>query len=144
MATMTAAERREQDKAAFDAYMDGCPTHQLMGIIGNKWSMLLLSDLAHGTRRYAEIGRALPGVSAKMLTQTLRSLERDGFVARSVTPSVPVQVEYTLTLLGERIVPLLTSIQEWAGRHIEEIHAARERYGEGAGQEVGADCRSLG
>lgn len=144
MATMTAAERREQEKAAFDAYMDECPTHQLMGIIGNKWSMLVLLDLAHGTRRYAEIGRALPGVSAKMLTQTLRSLERDGFVARSVTPSVPVQVEYALTLLGERIVPLLASIREWADRHIGEVHAARERYVEGAGQAVGADGRSLG
>ncbi|MES9603007.1 MULTISPECIES: winged helix-turn-helix transcriptional regulator [Actinomadura] len=128
MATMTAAERREQEKAAFEAYMDGCPTHQLMGIIGNKWSMLVLTELARGTRRYAEVSRALPGVSAKMLTQTLRSLERDGLVARSVTPSVPVQVEYTLTLLGERIVPLLTSIKEWAGRHIDEINASRERY----------------
>ncbi|WP_433475364.1 winged helix-turn-helix transcriptional regulator [Spirillospora sp. CA-142024] len=128
MATMTAAQRREKEKAAFDAYMDACPTHQLMGIIGNKWSMMVLSDLAHGARRYAEVGKALPGVSAKMLTQTLRSLERDGFVARTVTPSVPVQVEYTLTLLGERIVPLLTSMQEWANRHIGEIQAARDQY----------------
>ncbi|NDU74001.1 transcriptional regulator [Actinomadura sp. DSM 109109] len=140
MATMTAAERREQEKAAFDAYIDECPTHHLMGIIGNKWSMLVLLDLAGGARRYAEVGRALPGVSAKMLTQTLRSLERDGFVARSVTPSVPVQVEYTLTLLGERIVPLLNSIRDWADRHMDEIHAARERAGQGAG----ADGRSLG
>ncbi|MGI5205840.1 winged helix-turn-helix transcriptional regulator [Spirillospora sp. CA-108201] len=79
-----------------------------------------------------------------MLTQTLRSLERDGFVARSVTPSVPVQVEYTLTLLGERIMPLLASIRAWADRHIGEIHAARGRYGEGAGQAAGTDGRSLG
>ncbi|TDD89545.1 transcriptional regulator [Actinomadura darangshiensis] len=131
MVTMTAAQRREREKAAFDAYMDACPTHQLMGIIGNKWSTMVLMDLAHGARRYAEVSNALPGVSAKMLTQTLRSLERDGFVTRTVTPAVPVQVEYTLTLLGERIVPLITSMQEWADRHMDEIDAARKNYDDG-------------
>ncbi|MBX6768143.1 MAG: helix-turn-helix transcriptional regulator, partial [Actinomadura rubrobrunea] len=79
-------------------------------------------------RRNAERGRALPGASAKMLTQTLRALERDGFVTREVTPAVPVRVRYALTPLGERIVPLLAAIKQWADEHIDEIHAARARY----------------
>ncbi|MEO3823106.1 helix-turn-helix domain-containing protein [Actinomadura sp. B10D3] len=128
MATMTAAQRREQEKAAFEAFMEACPMNQLMGIVGKQWSTMVLVELAEGPRRYAEISRAMPGVSAKMLTQTLRSLERDGFVARTVTPSVPVQVEYALTVLGERIMPLITSMLEWANRHIEDVHEARERY----------------
>jgi DNA-binding HxlR family transcriptional regulator len=128
MATMTAAQRREQEKAAFDAFMEVCPMNQLLGIVGKQWSTMILIELAEGPRRYAEVSRAMPGVSAKMLTQTLRSLERDGFVARAVTPSVPVQVEYTLTLLGERIIPLITSMLDWANRYIQEVHAARDEY----------------
>ncbi|MWA06917.1 transcriptional regulator [Actinomadura sp. LD22] len=128
MTTMTAAERRREAKAAFDSYMDDCPTHDVLGVIGNKWTSVVLFQLTQGPRRYADIARALPGVSAKMLTQTLRSLERDGFVARSVTPSVPVQVEYALTLLGERLVPLLASVRHFAEYSIAEIRAAREHY----------------
>ncbi|GAA4086583.1 helix-turn-helix domain-containing protein [Actinomadura miaoliensis] len=128
MATMTVAQRREAAKAAFDEYLKMCPAHQVLDIIGSKWVSLVLTRLAEGPRRYAELGRALPGASAKMLTQTLRSLERDGFVARDVTPAVPVQVSYTLTPLGERIVPLLAAIKTWADDHIDEIHAARDRY----------------
>ncbi|MFD0853032.1 winged helix-turn-helix transcriptional regulator, partial [Actinomadura adrarensis] len=81
-----------------------------------------------GTRRYADIGRALPGASAKMLTQTLRALERDGFVTRKVTPAVPVQVEYDLTPMGASLLPILASVKDWADANIDGIHAARERY----------------
>ncbi|GAA2126120.1 winged helix-turn-helix transcriptional regulator [Actinomadura napierensis] len=128
MTTQTAAERRQEDKVAFDAYMEQCPTHDLLGVIGNKWTSMVLYQLTRGPRRYAELARALPGVSAKMLTQTLRSLERDGFLARAVTPSVPVQVEYTLTLLGERLVPLLDAVQHFAEHNIDEIRASRDHY----------------
>ncbi|SPT60505.1 winged helix-turn-helix transcriptional regulator [Actinomadura madurae] len=141
MATMTAAQRREQEKAAFDAFMEACPMNQLLGIVGKQWSTMVLVELAEGPRRYAQISRAMPGVSAKMLTQTLRSLERDGFVARTVTPSVPVQVEYALTVLGERIMPLITSMLEWANRHIEDVHEARERYD---GSRVGSNGVPVG
>ncbi|MDL4818192.1 winged helix-turn-helix transcriptional regulator [Actinomadura opuntiae] len=128
MTTQTAAERRQEAKAAFDSYMESCPTHDLLGVIGNKWTSMVLYQLTQGSRRYAELARALPGVSAKMLTQTLRSLERDGFVARAVTPSVPVQVEYTLTLLGERLVPLLDAVRHFAEHNIDEIRSARDHY----------------
>ncbi|MEU5989969.1 helix-turn-helix domain-containing protein [Spirillospora sp. NPDC047418] len=128
MATMTAAQRREQERAAFGAFMETCPMNQLLGIVGRQWSTMILWELAAGPRRYAEVGRAMPGVSAKMLTQTLRSLERDGFVARTVTPSVPVQVEYALTPLGDRIVPLIATMIDWANQHIDGVHAARAHH----------------
>ncbi|GAA1843118.1 winged helix-turn-helix transcriptional regulator [Actinomadura bangladeshensis] len=128
MATMTAAQRREQERAAFGAFMETCPMNQLLGIVGRQWSTMVLWELAAGPRRYAEVSRALPGVSAKMLTQTLRSLERDGFVARTVTPSVPVQVEYALTPLGDRIIPLIATMIDWANHHIGDVHAARARH----------------
>lgn len=128
MATMTAAQRREQDKAAFNAYLDACPTAALRGLLGNKWNSLILMELRQGTRRYAALGRALPSASAKMLTQTLRALERDGFVERAVTPSVPVQVEYALTPLGERLCSLLDHVREWADANFDDVQAARVRY----------------
>ncbi len=128
MTTTTAAQRHEQAKAAFEAYLAACPTRALIGIIATKWSSMVLLDLAGGPRRYADLARARPGASAKMLTQTLRSLERDGLVSRRVTPAVPVRVEYALTPLGDRLVPLLHSLREWAEHNMDEVRAARERH----------------
>ncbi|QKW39915.1 helix-turn-helix transcriptional regulator [Actinomadura sp. NAK00032] len=138
MATMTAAQRREQERAAFGAFMEACPMNQLLGVVGRQWSTMVLWELARGPRRYAEIGRAMPGVSAKMLTQTLRSLERDGFVGRTVTPSVPVQVEYALTPLGDRIVPLIATMVDWANEHMGEVHAARAHHDAASAQAASA------
>jgi DNA-binding HxlR family transcriptional regulator len=78
--------------------------------------------------RYSDLGRRIPGVSPKMLTQTLRSLERDGIVSRTVTPSVPVRVDYELTPLGANLSGLLTAVKDWAEHHIEEVVESRERY----------------
>ncbi|MBA8950622.1 DNA-binding HxlR family transcriptional regulator [Actinomadura namibiensis] len=128
MTTMTAAQRRARAKTEFEAYMAACPTQQLMTTLGNKWSTMLLLALAPGPRRYADLAREMPGVSAKMLTQTLRLLERDGFVARTVTPAVPVQVDYSLTGLGERAIPLVEQVRDWAEANISDVHAARARH----------------
>lgn len=78
--------------------------------------------------RYSELSRRLAGVSQKMLTQTLRSLERDGLVSRTVTPSVPVRVDYALTPLGRTLMPLVAHIKEWAECHMDEVAAARTEY----------------
>jgi DNA-binding HxlR family transcriptional regulator len=78
--------------------------------------------------RYSDLGRKIAGVSPKMLTQTLRSLERDGILTRTVTPSVPVRVDYDLTPLGGSLAGLLTAVKNWAETHIEEVHEARDRY----------------
>lgn len=83
---------------------------------------------AGGPMRYSDLGRRIPGVSPKMLTQTLRSLERDGIVSRTVTPSVPVRVDYELTPLGANLSGLLTAVKDWAEHHIEEVVESRERY----------------
>ncbi|MFF5261999.1 winged helix-turn-helix transcriptional regulator [Actinomadura viridis] len=128
MATMTAAQRREAAKAAHEEYMALCPAHQVLEIMSAKWASMVLVELAGGPRRYADLGRALASASAKMLTQTLRALERDGFVTRSVTPTVPVQVEYALTPLGVSLIPVLSTVKRWADANIDEIHGARRRH----------------
>ncbi|MER6079156.1 helix-turn-helix domain-containing protein [Streptomyces sp. NPDC001833] len=128
MPTTTAAQRREQARVEYDAFIRACPTNQLLDRISDKWVSLVVCALAPGPMRYSELGRKIAGVSPKMLTQTLRSLERDGILARTVTPSVPVRVDYELTPLGLSLSLLLAGVKEWAETHIEEVHEARERY----------------
>ncbi|MFF0864918.1 winged helix-turn-helix transcriptional regulator [Nonomuraea sp. NPDC050227] len=128
MATTTAAQRRDQARLAFDAYFAECPSRKLLDRLSDKWVTLVLSSLASGERRYSDLARHIAGVSQKMLTQTLRGLERDGLVARRITPQVPVRVDYALTPLGQSLMPLVTAIKAWAEEHIEDVEAARERY----------------
>ncbi|MGN9842999.1 winged helix-turn-helix transcriptional regulator [Nonomuraea sp. H19] len=128
MATKTAAERREQAKEAFDAYFAECPSRKLLDRLSDKWVTLVLTALEAGPCRYSDLARRIAGVSQKMLTQTLRGLERDGLVSRTLTPAVPVRVDYELTPLGESLMPLVAAIKSWAEVHIEDVEAARERY----------------
>ncbi|SMF18593.1 helix-turn-helix domain-containing protein [Streptomyces sp. Amel2xC10] len=128
MATMTAVQRREQARAEYDAFLKACPTNQLLDRISDKWVSLVVSALARGPMRYSDLARKIAGVSPKMLTQTLRTLERDGILTRTVTPSVPVRVDYELTALGGDLALLLTAVKDWAETHFDEVHAARERY----------------
>ncbi|MEQ4715762.1 helix-turn-helix domain-containing protein [Nonomuraea sp. B19D2] len=131
MATKTAAERRDEARQAFDAYFAQCPSRKLLDRLSDKWVTLLLSALAEGPRRYSDLARRIAGVSQKMLTQTLRGLERDGLVSRTLTPSVPVRVDYALTPLGESLMPLVAAIKNWSETHIEDVEAARDRYDAG-------------
>ncbi|MER6783081.1 helix-turn-helix domain-containing protein [Streptomyces sp. NPDC000658] len=128
MATMTAAQRREQARTEYDAFIRGCPTNQLLDRLSDKWVSLVVSALAPAPLRYSDLARKIAGVSPKMLTQTLRTLERDGILTRTVTPSVPVRVDYELTPLGGNLALLLTAVKDWAETHFDEVHAARERY----------------
>lgn len=128
MATTTAQQRRVTEKAAYDAFMATCPARQVLAALSDKWFSLVAVALARGPRRYGELRKEIAGVSQKMLTQTLRSMERDGLVTRTVTPEVPVRVDYELTALGNSLVPLLRSLKTWAEGHIEEIHGARREY----------------
>src|SRR3954465_5346008 len=100
MPTQTSAQRREREREAFNAFIAECPSRLLLDRLSDKWTTLLLVALADGAQRYSELARAVAGGSQKMLTQTLRSLERDGLITRHVTPSVPVRVDYELTDLG--------------------------------------------
>ena len=140
MPSMSAAERRAQAKAQYDAFLAGCPSRQLLDRISDKWVALVLaalgSDGPHpgpdrgGPRsmRYSELSRRLAGVSQKMLTQTLRSLERDGLVTRTVTPTVPVTVTYELTDLGCSLHDVMRGVKAWAEAHMDEVLANRDAH----------------
>lgn len=128
MATTTAAQRRADAKMAYNAFLAGCPTRQLLDTLSDKWLTLVLAALGDGPLRYSELARRIAGVSQKMLTQTLRTLQRDGMVERDVTPSVPVRVDYRLTALGKELAPVMEAIKTWAEEHIEEITENRDRF----------------
>jgi DNA-binding HxlR family transcriptional regulator len=132
MATKTAAQRRDQARIEYDAFLALCPTRKLLDRISDKWVCLVLAALAGGRLRYGELSRIIAGVSQKMLTQTLRSLERDGLLTRTVTPSVPVRVDYELTPLGASLQSAMHAIKQWAESNIEQVEAAREVYDRGA------------
>ena len=102
--------------------------HEILGRIANRWTALIVQALASGTKRYSELQRELGAISHKMLTQTLRGLEHDGIVERTVYPVVPPKVEYSLTPLGQSLIEPLVLICEWATRHRAEIEAARARH----------------
>jgi DNA-binding HxlR family transcriptional regulator len=128
MPTMTAAQRRERDRLDFNVFLAQCPSRQLLDRLSDKWVGLVICVLEDGPRRYSEVAREVAGVSQKMLTQTLRSLERDGLVEREVTPSVPVRVDYTLTALGRSLLPVMEAVHAWAERHMDEANAARDEF----------------
>ncbi|MDT0345350.1 winged helix-turn-helix transcriptional regulator [Streptomyces litchfieldiae] len=115
-------------RAAYDAYLAECPTRQLLDRISNKWVGLAVNALAEGPQRYSDLSRRLASISQKMLTQTLRTLERDGLVQRTVTPSVPVRVDYALTPLGRGLLPVMRAIKDWAEQNMDDVLAARTRY----------------
>ena len=139
MATTTAAQRREHERAAYNAYVAECPSRQVLDALSDKWVTLVLTALADAPRRYSELSRTIAGVSQKMLTQTLRTLERDGLVSRTVTAGVPVRVDYQLTPLGASLMPAVNAVKSWAEEHIGEIEASRAAYDrQTAGGQAGA------
>ncbi|WP_067181178.1 winged helix-turn-helix transcriptional regulator [Microtetraspora niveoalba] len=127
MVTSSAARRPETPRQ-YDAYDPSCPSRGLFDRLSDKWVGLVVSALGDGPLRYTDLARAVAGVSQKMLTQTLRTLERDGLVSRRVTPSVPVRVDYELTPLGWTLMPLLYAVKEWAEVHMAEVESARAAY----------------
>lgn len=100
----------------------------LLSRIGDKWTVLVVSTLAGGSKRFNELRREIPSVSQRMLTLTLRNLERDGLVSRVVTPSIPPRVDYALTDLGHSLQKPITALADWALDHVEIIHAAQARF----------------
>jgi DNA-binding HxlR family transcriptional regulator len=126
-----------------EVFTANCPTQQVLETIADKWSVIVIYVLSKGTRRYSELQRMIGGVSQKMLTQTLRKLERDGLVERHVYPVVPPKVEYSLTPLGKTLTELLRAICKWAEIHLEEIEAARVHYDEGTSSQPDAKDSEL-
>ncbi len=109
-------------------YTKGCPSRQVLDRIGDTWSVLIVGALAGGSMRYTELANRIQGVSQKMLTQTLRALERDGLVTRTVHAVVPPRVDYALTDLGRSLLDLVAALETWAETHMNDVLAARSRY----------------
>jgi DNA-binding HxlR family transcriptional regulator len=126
---MAPATAVTQATSTWDPYERGCPSRNLLDRIGDKWSILVLGELAqNGTARFTQLRKRLEGVSEKMLTQTLRALERDGLVLRTVHPAVPVRVEYELTALGQTLRGPLKGLTDWSTEHTADVLAAQESY----------------
>src|SRR3977135_2563694 len=104
-----------------------CPSRLVLDRIADKWTALIIQVLARGTMRYAQLQREIGGISQKMLTQTLRSLERDGLVQRTVHPVIPPKVEYSLTKLGRTLIEQLQELCRWSEKHLSELQANRAR-----------------
>ncbi|MGI8611524.1 MAG: winged helix-turn-helix transcriptional regulator [Sphingomicrobium sp.] len=100
----------------------------LLSRIGDKWTVLVVATLGDGPRRFNELRREIPSVSQRMLTLTLRNLERDGIVSRTVTPSIPPRVDYELTALGHSLLTPITGLTQWALDNVEHIHGAQARF----------------
>jgi len=115
-------------EASYDSYLAACPTRKLLDEIAGKWVSLILVALGDGPLRYSDLSRRIAGVSQKMLTQTLRVLERDGLLSRKVTASVPVRVDYSLTPLGKSLRALMVGVKDWAETNFDAVDAARADY----------------
>jgi len=111
-----------------DAYTKDCPSRQVLDRIGDTWSVLIVGALDSGPRRYSELAARIGGISPKMLTQTLRGLERDGLLTRTVYPEVPPRVDYALTDLGKSLRGLVGALEGWAEMHIGDVARARAAY----------------
>ena len=136
MATMTAAQEKASAKVEYNAFLAACPSQQLLGRVSGKWVTLVLSALGSGPdcdgeprpMRYSELGRVLAGVSPKMLSQTLRSLERDGLITRTATATVPVTVTYELTDLGLSLHQTVRQLKLWSETHRDEVAARQDQF----------------
>ena len=109
-------------------YDEGCPTRHILDRIGDRWTVLIIGALGAGTLRFNELRRRVEGISQKMLTQTLRTLERDGLVTRTVHAEVPPRVEYVLTEAGRSLQQPLRALEQWTIDHMDAVVRARRRY----------------
>ena len=118
----------QKNKEIRDALFPDCPIRNVLARVGDKWSLLVLYNLQHREPvRFKELQRMIPDISQKSLTQTLRTLEEDGFVHREVFAEVPPRVEYNLTPRAYSFLPLVENMIRWAKENMEEIIADRER-----------------
>lgn len=114
--------------ALWDPYQRDCPTRQMLDRIGDRWTVLVIGSLVDGPLRFGQIARRVDGVSQKMLTQTLRALERDGLLTRTLFAEVPPHTEYELTPLGQSLRVPLAALEAWAAEYMEAVLEARSAY----------------
>ena len=118
---MEAGERLLETVQKYNVWSAQCPSRRMLDLIADKWTILVLASLASGAKYYSQIQRDVSGISHKMLSQTLRTLERYQFVIRTVYPSVPPRVEYDLTPLAKTLLPTLEGLLSWAETHAAEF-----------------------
>ncbi|TWE11772.1 winged helix-turn-helix transcriptional regulator [Rudaeicoccus suwonensis] len=111
-----------------DPYVADCPTRRILDRIGDRWTVLIIGVLGGGDARFSQLLRRIEGISQKMLTQTLRGLERDGLITRTVYPEVPVRVVYSLTTAGRTLLGPLQALQEWSIEHLGDVVASQSAY----------------
>jgi DNA-binding HxlR family transcriptional regulator len=112
----------------FDSY-DDCPVRNVLDRVGDKWSILIISMLGeNGTMRFNQLNQVIGNISQKMLTVTLRTLEADGLVLRTMYPEIPPRVEYSLTPLGQSLLPAIESLRQWATENMPKVLASRQQY----------------
>ena len=127
------------EKNGVESVANACrPVTDILSRVGDKWSVMIVMLLGPGPRRFNEIRRAINGISQRMLTLTLRGLERDGLVTRTVFPTIPPRVDYELTELGRTLLEPVLALSQWAERHREEIQTSRLRFDLGHGREDAA------
>lgn len=107
---------------------ENCPVRDVLDNIGGKWNTLMILALADGPQRFSALRRSIPDISQRMLTQTLRDLQRDGYIDRTVYPTQPPSVDYALTDLGRSFLGLVVSLVNWSSTHHSKIRAARSAY----------------
>lgn len=108
--------------------LSACGAREVLDRVGDKWSLYVIYLLGGGTRRFSDLRRMIDGISQRMLTVTLRGLERDGLVTRTVHPTVPPRVEYALTPMGGSLLDTVRTLVQWADEHLTDIDAARVAY----------------
>lgn len=118
----------QRDVRVTDQLTTACPMRELLERIGSKWSVQVIEELAGGVRRFTELERAIDGISRRMLARTLRGLERDGLLVRTVYSTVPATVEYALTPLATGLIGPLVALADWARTHRADVLAARLAY----------------
>lgn len=111
-----------------DIFNEACGTRAVLDLLANKWTILVMAALFEGVQRYGQLQRKIGGISPKMLTQTLRALERDGLISRKLYPVIPPMVEYKPTPLGYTLLEPLTALCGWAASHLSEVESARDGY----------------
>lgn len=121
---MNSTRSTARGKAAADPWSDSCPSRDVLGLLASKWVALLIPLLRKGPRRNGELMRSIAGVSQKMLTQTLRDLERHGLIARRDYAEVPPRVEYALTPLGDSLAKTIVALDDWVIRNYGDLAKA--------------------
>ncbi|GCE08032.1 winged helix-turn-helix transcriptional regulator [Dictyobacter aurantiacus] len=119
-------ETKEQTQP--DIFQENCLSRQVLQLIADQWTPLVIYALEDGTMRFGQLLKRINGISKKMLTRTLRSLERNGLVQRVVYPVVPPVVEYTLTPLGQTLIEPVRALQVWAYEHLQEVAQSQAAY----------------